>query len=101
VSTAYTASEWSDLFVASAGAGAALAGLLFVAISINVERILTFPGLPDRALEALVVLLGVVVASVLCLAPGVDGDALGWLLLAEGAVVGRRGRCPSWSARSA
>ena len=37
---AYSAAEWESLFVAEAGASAALAGLLFVALSINLERIL-------------------------------------------------------------
>lgn len=41
---AYDPSEWSDLSVASAGASAALAGLVFVAVSINSERILQFEG---------------------------------------------------------
>jgi hypothetical protein len=47
---AYSASEWGDLFVATAGASAALAGLVFVAVSINIERILEFNDLPERAL---------------------------------------------------
>ena len=38
--TAYDPSEWSELFVATAGASAALAGLVFVAVSINIERII-------------------------------------------------------------
>jgi hypothetical protein len=63
--TAYDASEWSDLFLASAGASAALAGLVFVAVSINVVRIVRFPGLPERALETVLLLLAVVFAGVI------------------------------------
>jgi hypothetical protein len=41
--TAYDPSEWADFFVASAGASAALTGLVFVAVSINIDRILRLP----------------------------------------------------------
>ena len=75
--TAYDASEWTDLFVATAGATAALAGLLFVAISINIERILRLEGIPDRALQALIQLLGLLVFSLLALAPGQAAATLG------------------------
>jgi hypothetical protein len=79
--TAYDASEWTDLFVASAGASAALAGLVFVAISINVERILSLPGLTQRALETVLQLLLVVLVSLIGLIPGQSSDALGAELL--------------------
>jgi hypothetical protein len=79
--TAYDAAQWSDLFVAAAGASAALAGLLFVAVSINIERILALPGVPERALQALLQLLGVVVISLVVLAPGQSNSALGAELL--------------------
>ena len=62
--TAYDPTEWHDLFVATAGASAALAGLVFVAVSINIERILKYPGLPDRALETVLLLLGVLLVSI-------------------------------------
>jgi modulator of FtsH protease len=84
---AYDASAWSDLFVATTGAAAALAGLLFVAVSINLERILQYPGLPERALETLLLLLGVVVASVFGLVPEPGRTAVGLELLVVGLVL--------------
>jgi modulator of FtsH protease len=65
----YDVTEWHELFVASAGAAAALAGLVFVAVSINVERILQFHGLPERALQTILLLLAAVVVSILGLIP--------------------------------
>jgi hypothetical protein len=84
---AYDPSEWTDLFVATAGASAALAGLVFVAVSINIERILKFPGLPDRALETLLFLVLVLVVSIVCLVPGQSRVALGLELLAVGLAI--------------
>lgn len=49
--TAYTAADWTDLYVASAGASAALTGLLFVAVSVNIQDFLEYAGLPARALR--------------------------------------------------
>jgi modulator of FtsH protease len=82
VSTAYAPEEWKDLFVAVAGASAALAGLLFVAVSINVERIVKYEGLPERGLEALTMLLVPLVVSIAGLMPGQGHVALGIELLA-------------------
>jgi hypothetical protein len=79
--TAYDATEWHDLFVATAGAAAALAGLVFVALSINLERILRLEGLPERALETVALLVGALVVSVAGLIPGQSHQALGAELL--------------------
>ena len=38
--------DWANFFVAEVGASAALSGLVVVAISINLSRILFFPQLP-------------------------------------------------------
>lgn len=81
--TAYEPSEWTDFFVAAAGASAALAGLVFVAVSINIDRILRMEGVPERALETVLTLLGVVLISLVMLMPGVSTEMLGALLLFE------------------
>ncbi len=81
---AYDPSEWTDLFVAAAGATAALAGLLFVAVSINLDRILRETGLPDRALETVMMLLGALVVSIIGLIPGQSDGALGFEIFLAG-----------------
>src|SRR5438128_7015144 len=62
-------SGWENFLVAQVGASAALAGLVFVGVSINLARILSISGLPESALEALVLLLAVLVLSSLLLMP--------------------------------
>ena len=70
--------------MAAAGASAALAGLVFVAVSINVERILKLEGAPDRGLQTVFLLLGVVLVSIVGLIPGQDNVALGAELVGVG-----------------
>lgn len=85
---AYTAAGWGDFALASAGAGAALAGLLFVALSINLEAILRGPRLPARAGHTLIMLAAPVVISLLLLIPGQSPTPLGIELIVTGAVIG-------------
>ena len=61
--------DWANFFVAEVGASAALTGLVAVAISINLARILSYPHLPGRAAEALILLGGVLVLASAALVP--------------------------------
>lgn len=76
--------EWTNFFVAQVGAAAALTGLLLVAISINLARILEHPYLPSRAAESFTVLTAALMAASLTLIPA--GQPL-WLLGGELAAV--------------
>jgi hypothetical protein len=67
---ASTLTGWENFFLASAGAAAALAGLLFVALSINLTRILAIPGLASRAGETFVPLTIILILSLQALVPG-------------------------------
>jgi modulator of FtsH protease len=78
---------WTGFFQASASASATLAGLLVVAISINLSRILDFPQLPDRAAAALVPAAGVLVVSLLALVPGQPVRMFGAEVFAAGALI--------------
>ena len=84
---AYSTAEWDSLFLAEAGASAALAGLLFVALSINLERILKGAGLPGRAGEAIMLLLAVLVVATWALVPGQSSTVMGAELLGSGLAV--------------
>jgi modulator of FtsH protease len=68
---------WSNLFVGELGAAATLTGLLFVAVSINLARILRFSHLPTRAAEALLTLLSVLVVTTFALIPRQSSLAYG------------------------
>jgi hypothetical protein len=77
---------WHDFSVALGGATAALAGLVFVAVSINVARIVKTPGLPGRAGESIVLLISGLVQCGLTLIPGQKPVTLGIELCAEAAL---------------
>ncbi len=69
--------DWAGYFGAQAGAFAALTGLVFVALSINLKPILAQPGLSGRAGEALTVLVGPVAIALVGLMPHQSTTALG------------------------
>ena len=78
--------EWHDFFLAQAGAAGVLTGLVFVGVSINLEKIVSDPsfGLTGRAAEALILLVAVLMASVLVLVPGQGAGVLGAEVLVVG-----------------
>ena len=78
--------QWHDFFLAVAGAAGVLTGLVFVAVSINLQVIVSEPGsgLPGRAAEALILLVGVLVVSVLLLVPGQGTTLIGGEVLVLG-----------------
>lgn len=78
---------WDNFFVAEVGAAAALTGLLFVAVSINLTRVLEFPQLPTRAAETLISLVSVLVVSTFALVPEQSMRTDGIEIAATGAVV--------------
>lgn len=91
----YSALPWHDFFVGTIGASAALTGLLFVAISINLEEILKYPQLPGRALGTLGILVCALIVSGFALAPGQSSRVLGIEIALAGAVVAVQ---PIWAA---
>lgn len=68
---------WHDFFLAQAGAAGVLTGLVFVGVSINLDKIVSDPnsGLPGRAAEALILLVAVLIMSTSSLVP-VQGTTL-------------------------
>ena len=78
--------QWHDFFLAQAGAEGGLTGLVFVGVSINLQKIVSDPrsGLAGRAAEALILLVGVLTVSVLGLVPAQGPGLLGAEVLVVG-----------------
>jgi hypothetical protein len=79
--------EWINFFQSAAAAAATLIGLVVIAISINLTRILEYPYLPTRAAAALTPLAGVLVLTLLGLVPRQPVTLFGLELLAGGLVM--------------
>jgi hypothetical protein len=77
---------WTEFAAAMVAATSALAGLIFVALSINLDRILSLPGIADLALEGVIALTVVLIASIVVLAPGQSVAALATELIVIGIV---------------
>lgn len=80
----YTLDSWTAAFTAVASSSAALTGLLFVALSINLDKVIKGPGLVARAVEVLLLLVAVLIIATLLLMPGqgVGGAAIEILVIA-------------------
>ena len=84
---AYKSDAWQALFGAVGAASAALTGLLFVGLSINLERVVGTPEHLARAREILGQLLSLLVLSIILLIPGQNRLVLGAELILLGAIL--------------
>jgi hypothetical protein len=85
--TAYNPASWTTFFSAQVSASSALAGLTFVAVSINLAKIVQQRPLVARAAKSLSGLMAVLLASALCLVPALAPAWLGWELASLGTVI--------------
>ena len=74
--TAYDVSEWADFANTVAGGAAALAGLLFVALSLNLAEVLKYPGVPARAAVTLGLTIAILLTAIFVATPGQDPRVL-------------------------
>jgi hypothetical protein len=92
--------DWSTFFAAQVGAGAALTGLVFVALSINLKQILAFPGLPSRSAEAIILLMQPVIVGAAVLIPEQGLLVLGIEILVAGGLTWGQITRMIWQARA-
>lgn len=78
---------WDSFFLGQVGAAAALAGLLFVGISLNLNKILAVPFLPLRGFLALLLLVAILAQSSFLLMPDLTETVAGLGVLGIGAAV--------------
>ena len=86
---AFEIEAWSDYGVAIVGAAAALAGLLFVAVSVNSAWFSSSDAHRGRAGQALVLFVVPLVTGTLLLIPGQTATVLGIEIIVFGLLVGR------------
>ncbi|HEY3095920.1 MAG TPA: hypothetical protein VGK05_03715 [Acidimicrobiia bacterium] len=84
---AYTIHNWSEFATAQVGASAALLGLVFVGLSINLREVVASGQLVNRAAEAVILLGSVLATSTAVLIPGQAREALSTELLVLGAAI--------------
>jgi modulator of FtsH protease len=77
------AQDWTNFFVAAAGAAAALAGLVIVAMSVNIQQILKYSHLPSRAAATIGTLILILVSCTAGLVPQ-SMVAFGWEIVGMG-----------------
>ena len=82
------ADQWANFAVLVGGASAALTGLLFVAVSLNLDRIMESALLRAAAAQTLVVLVSPLLISIPIVIPGQTIQLLGLELTAIGILVG-------------
>ncbi len=73
----YSTTNWAPVFSALVGASAALTGLLFVALSINLSQVIKGQGLIGRAVEVLILLTSVLIVSTFLLVPSQGSGTTG------------------------
>ena len=86
---AFDITAWSDYAVAVVGGAAALAGLLFVAVSVNSAWFSSSEAHRGRAGQALVLFVVPLVTGILLLIPGQTTTVLGVEIAAFGLLAGR------------
>ena len=67
--TDYDVGAWSEFGVAVLGGAAALAGLLFVAVSLNIEEVLRYSNVPARSAAALGLLVSILLTAAFLVTP--------------------------------
>lgn len=87
LAAAYDAAAWESFAVAEVGAAAALAGLLVVACSINIGRVIELPSVVSRMAASLVLFTGVLIVGIVLLVPGQDRRLSGVELAVVGCVM--------------
>ena len=80
--------DWADFFTACAGAAAALAGLVIVAISVNIDHILKYKHLPTRAAATVSALILILIVALVGLMPDVTTRLFGLIVIISSLVAG-------------